>query len=158
MDDAPAREHQVGRRQHIAHILDIGLDRPTACLLIRQGQKVARRLKVIGAGRVHNMQAGDRKQALFQRGDALVEVMGAKRAAKDQQQGLVLAHPQRRAAASAVALKHGAAHRVAGHDNLGMGAGVFAEDSLNAGLRDSDKGRGLGGLLVGKAGHGVLLV
>ena len=84
--------------------------------------------------------------------------MGAKRAAKDQQQGLVLAHPQRSAAASAIALKHGAAHRVAGHNNLGMGAGMFTEDLLNAGLRNSDKRRGLGGLLVGKAGYGVLLV
>ena len=75
---ARTREHQIGSSQHIAHVVDVRLDAVTLRLLGRQRQSALGLLKAVGTRRMQHIEVLARKQLVFERNHALVEVLGAK--------------------------------------------------------------------------------
>ena len=92
----------------------------------------------------------------LKRSHALVEMLGAKRAAKDQKHRSIVRNIQRLAPTRPLAGKHGSAYGIARElDTLRT---RVLKNGAHARLRDRNKACDLCRLLISKAGNGVLLV
>ena len=155
---AGARKHQIGRGKRVAHVVNVGHDLPAGGLLLGQRQRLDHRVVLVAACGVNDAHVRTRENLLLQRRHALVEVAGAQASTKHQKERLVLGNAQLSTAVSARGIHYGTANGVSRHADLGVRARASLEGLRGRGERDAERRRLLGAHLVGKAGHGVLLV